>query len=127
MVSSCTSEKFGERMAHKGGRQLGLFDELLSFFATMNMYSMQKCQASESKEGSDFLQMYTGKSKSRHRYCTFYSTARGISVFKNYESGVCYSIFSLLFKLPQDKSIFHHVWFTTPCRCSYNKRFAQQC
>ena len=65
LLSSCTWEKFGERMAHEGGRQLGLFDELLSFFATMNMYSNQKCQVSESKEGSDFLQMYTGKAKSR--------------------------------------------------------------
>ena len=44
---------------------MGLFDELLSFFSTMNMYSSVKMQVSDTKEYQDFLQMYTGKAKTR--------------------------------------------------------------
>jgi hypothetical protein len=32
LLTNCTWEKFGERLADAGGRQLGLFDELVSFF-----------------------------------------------------------------------------------------------
>ena len=45
------------------GCSIGLFDELVSFFTTMNMYSSAKMQLSDSKEYQDFLQMYTGKTK----------------------------------------------------------------
>ena len=44
---------------------MGLLDELLSFFSTMNMYSSVKMQMSDTKEYQDFLQMYTGKAKTR--------------------------------------------------------------
>ena len=61
----CTWDKFGDILANSGGRSLGLFDELTAFFSTMNMYSSVKMQISDTKEYQDFLQMYTGKSKSR--------------------------------------------------------------
>lgn len=65
ILTTCTWEKFGDRLADAGGRQLGLFDEIVGFFATMNMYSSQRCQVSDTKEYQDFLQMFTGKSKTR--------------------------------------------------------------
>lgn len=34
----CTWEKFGDILANSGARCIGLFDELVSFFLTMNMY-----------------------------------------------------------------------------------------
>jgi hypothetical protein len=61
----CTWDKFGDILANSGGRCVGLFDELVSFFATMNMYSSTKMQLSDTKEYQDFLQMYTGKTKTR--------------------------------------------------------------
>jgi hypothetical protein len=61
----CTWDKFGDIMANSGGRCMGLFDEIVSFFATMNMYSSNKMQVSDTKEYQDFLQMYTGKTKCR--------------------------------------------------------------
>lgn len=61
----CTWDKFGDILANSGGRSLGLFDELTAFFSTMNMYSSVKMQVSDTREYQDFLQMYTGKSKSR--------------------------------------------------------------
>ena len=61
----CTWDKFGDIMANSGGRSIGLFDELVSFFTTMNMYSSAKMQLSDSKEYQDFLQIYTGKTKTR--------------------------------------------------------------
>ncbi len=39
--------------------------KLVAFFATMNMYSSNKMQVSDTKEYQDFLQMYTGKTKCR--------------------------------------------------------------
>lgn len=45
----CTWDKFGEILAN----------------ATMNMYSSVKMQISDTKEYQDFLQMFTGKSKTR--------------------------------------------------------------
>ena len=54
----CTWDQFGDIMANSGGQCVGLFDELVSFFATMNMYS-------DTKEYQDFLQMYTGNTKTR--------------------------------------------------------------
>ena len=32
VLPHCTWDKFGEILAHGGGRSLGLFDELMSFF-----------------------------------------------------------------------------------------------
>ena len=61
----CTWDKFGEILADGGGRSLGLFDELMSFFTTMNMYSSNKMQVSDTREYQDFLQLFTGKSKTR--------------------------------------------------------------
>lgn len=61
----CTWDKFGDILANSGGRSMGLFDEIVSFFATMNMYSSNKMQVSDTKEYQDFLQMHTGKTKSR--------------------------------------------------------------
>ena len=61
----CTWDKFGDILANSGARCFALFDELLSFFSTMNMYSSSKMQVSDTKEYQDFLQMYTGKSKTR--------------------------------------------------------------
>ena len=60
-----TWDKFGELLANSGGRILGLFDELLSFFSTMNMYSSCRMQVTDSREYQDFLQLYTGKAKAR--------------------------------------------------------------
>lgn len=37
----------------------------MSFFSTMNMYSTSKMQLSDTKEYQDFLQLFTGKSKTR--------------------------------------------------------------
>lgn len=61
----CTWDKFGEILANSGGRSFGLFDELTAFLSTMNMYLSVKSQVSDSKEYQDFLQMYTGKTKTR--------------------------------------------------------------
>lgn len=61
----CTWDKFGDIPANSGARCIGLFDELVSFFSTMNMYSATKLQVSDTKEYQDFLQMYTGKAKTR--------------------------------------------------------------
>ena len=61
----CTWDKFGDILANSGARSIGLFDELVSFFSTMNMYSATKSQVSDTKEYQDFLQMYTGKAKTR--------------------------------------------------------------
>ena len=61
----CTWDKFGDILANSGARCIGLFDELVSFFSTMNMYSATKLQVSDTKEYQDFLQMYTGKAKTR--------------------------------------------------------------
>ncbi|KXJ21109.1 hypothetical protein AC249_AIPGENE27735 [Exaiptasia diaphana] len=65
ILPHCTWDKFGDLMAKGGGRSLGLYDELLSFFASMNMYSSCKNAVSDTKEYQDFLQMYTGKPKAR--------------------------------------------------------------
>ena len=43
----CTWDKLGDILANAGGRSMGLFDELLSFFSTMNMYSSVKMQLYE--------------------------------------------------------------------------------
>ena len=65
VLPHCTWDKFGEILADGGGRSLGLFDELMSFFTTMNMYSSNKMQVSDTREYQDFLQLFTGKSKTR--------------------------------------------------------------
>ena len=60
-----TWDKFGEIMANNGGRIYGLFDELVSFFSTMNMYSSSKGSVQDNREYQDFLKMFTGKAKTR--------------------------------------------------------------
>jgi hypothetical protein len=65
ILPHCTWEKFGEILAINGGRIYGLFDELISFFSTMNMYSSAKGQVQDNREYQDFLKMFTGKAKTR--------------------------------------------------------------
>lgn len=65
ILPHCTWDEFGEILADGGGRLLGLFDELMSFLTTMNMYSSNKMQVSDTREYQDFLQPFTGKSKTR--------------------------------------------------------------
>ena len=65
ILPHCTWDKFGELLADSGVRSLGLFDELMSLFSTMNMYSSHKLQISDTREYQDFLQLFTGKSKTR--------------------------------------------------------------
>ena len=65
VLPHCTWDKFVEILAHGGGISLGLFDELMSFFSTMNMYSSKKMQVSDTRKYQDFLQLFTGKSKTR--------------------------------------------------------------
>lgn len=65
ILPHCTWDKFGELLADSGARSLGLFDELMSFFSTMNMYSSHKLQISDTREYQDFLQLFTGKAKTR--------------------------------------------------------------
>ena len=62
ILPHCTWDKFGEILADGGERSLGLFDELMSFFTTMNMYSSNKMQVSDTRKYQDFLQLFTGKS-----------------------------------------------------------------
>ena len=61
----CTWDKFRELLAENGGRSLGLFDELMAFFAAMNMYSFHKMHLSDTREFQDFLQLFTGKAETR--------------------------------------------------------------
>ncbi len=82
----CTWDKFGDILANNGGRSMGLFDELVSFFATMNMYSSSKMQVSDTKEYQDFLQMYTGKTKTRETG-KYVDPMRGFGHAKKY--GMC--------------------------------------
>ncbi len=65
ILPHCTWDKFGEILANNGGRIYGLFDELVSFFSTMNMYSSSKGQVQDNREYQDFLKMFTGKAKTR--------------------------------------------------------------
>jgi hypothetical protein len=65
LLTNCTWDKFGDRLANAGGRQMGLFDELTAFFSSMSMYSSQRLQLSDTSQYQDFLKLHTGKSKSR--------------------------------------------------------------
>ena len=65
LLPHCTWDKFGEILAQNGGRIYALFDELTSFFSTMNMYSSSRAAVQDNREYQDFLKMFTGKSKSR--------------------------------------------------------------
>lgn len=65
VLPHCTWDTFGELLSENGARSLGLFDELMSFFATMNMYSSHNMQLSDTREFQDFLQLFTGKTKTR--------------------------------------------------------------
>ena len=60
-----TWDKMGDLLANSGGRLFGLFDELTSFFTSMNMYSSSKLQVSDTREYQDFLLMFNGQSKAR--------------------------------------------------------------
>lgn len=63
VLPHCTWDKFGDLLANSGGQSLGVFDEVMSFFSTMNMYSSVKLQASDTREYQDFLQMFTRKAE----------------------------------------------------------------
>ena len=65
ILPHCTWDKFGELLGDSRARSLGLFDELMSLFSTMNMYSSHKLQISDTREYQDFLQLFTGKAKTR--------------------------------------------------------------
>ena len=65
ILPHCTWDKFGEILAHNGGRIYALFDELISFFSTMNMYSSSRAAVQDNREYQDFLKMFTRKSKTR--------------------------------------------------------------
>jgi hypothetical protein len=65
VLPHCTWDKFGDILANNGGKVIGLFDEFVSFFSTMNMYSASKTQVQDNREYQDFLQMFTGKAKNR--------------------------------------------------------------
>ncbi len=65
ILPHCTWDKFGDILANNGGRLYGLFDELVSFFSTMNMYSSSKSSVQDNREYQDFLKMFTGKAKNR--------------------------------------------------------------
>ena len=65
LLPHCTWDKFGDILAHNGGKLFGLFDELISFFSTMNMYSSSKSSVQDNREYQDFLQLFTGKAKNR--------------------------------------------------------------
>ena len=63
VLPHCTWDKFGEILADGGGRSLGLFDELMSFFSTMNKYSSNKIQVSDTRKYQDFLQLLQANQK----------------------------------------------------------------
>ena len=65
LLPHSTWDKFGDILAHNGGKLFGLFDELISFFSTMNMYSSSKSSVQDNREYQDFLQLFTGKAKNR--------------------------------------------------------------
>ena len=58
-------EKFGDILASNGGRIYGLYDELLSFFASHNILSSKSQKISDNKEQQDLLSMFNGKGKRR--------------------------------------------------------------
>ena len=63
LLPNCTWDKFGDILAHNGGKLFGLFGELISLFSTMNMYSSSKSSVQDNREYQDFLQLFTGKAK----------------------------------------------------------------
>ena len=65
LLPHCTWDKFGDLLAQNGGKIYGLFDELISFFSSMNMYSASKSAVQDNREYQDFLQLFTGKAKNR--------------------------------------------------------------
>ena len=65
ILPHCTWDKFGDILANNGGHVYGLFDELVSFFSTMNMYNSSKSAVQDNREYQDFLKMFTGKAKNR--------------------------------------------------------------
>ena len=58
-------DKFGDILANNGARMYGVFDELLSFFASFNMVSSKNSKVSDSREYQEFLTLYNGTSKRR--------------------------------------------------------------
>lgn len=78
ILPHCTWDKFGDILANNGGKLYGLFDEMISFFSTMNMYSSSRAAVQDNREYQDFLKNFTGKAKTREtskssRYCLFTS------------------------------------------------------
>ena len=70
ILPHCTWGKFGDLLANGRGRALGLFDEIISFFSMMNVYSSVKMQIPDKRGYQDFLQMYTAKAKAKEtRMC----------------------------------------------------------
>ena len=65
ILPHCTWDKFGDILANNGGWVYGLFDELISFFSTINMYSSSKSTVQDNQVYQDFLKMFTGKAKNR--------------------------------------------------------------
>lgn len=59
LLDTASFEKMGELMANNQGRLLGLYDELSSFLAQINVYRGKGL--CESQDLSTFLSLYTGK------------------------------------------------------------------
>ena len=55
ILRHCTWDKYGDLFADGGERLLWLFDDYMSFFTTMNMYSSNKMQVLHMREYKDFL------------------------------------------------------------------------
>ena len=73
ILPHCTCDKFGDILANSGGQIYGLFDELVSFFSTMNMYSSSKSSVQDNREYQDFLKMFMGKAKNRQTSKVYHS------------------------------------------------------
>ena len=50
MLPHCTWDKFGEILATNGARLYGLFDEMISFFSTMNMCPSSRSSVQDNRE-----------------------------------------------------------------------------
>lgn len=61
----CTWDKFWDTLGNSGARSFGLFDDLMSFFDTMNVYSTTQENISNIKEYQDFLELFRGRPKLR--------------------------------------------------------------
>ena len=64
-IPHCTRDKFWDTLRNSGARSFGLFDDLMSFFDTMNVYSTTQENISNIKEYQDFLELFRGRPKLR--------------------------------------------------------------